>query len=487
VRRLIALRQKLYTTLLVIVLAGALAVPVQRNGISSLGPTTPAAMHAANWSLPGLALGWLEPEPPPLAVGRPVPAVGPDVGATEPDPAAELDAAFDNAAGSESEATVKRRVAIAKRSTLSQALLQAGIDRSEAQAAVDALAAVHDLRKLKRGQEVSLTFGADRAQLLEVRLGTGPEKEISALRLPDGSFEPRRHEIELFRRDVAIAGVIEDSLYRAALPLGVPPVILEAFIKLYAYDVDFQRQIQPGDRFELLFEAYEDASGTAQKFGELLYARLRVGDEELTLYRFRDRQGNVDYYNRHGESVRKALLRTPLDGARITSNFGMRLHPILGFSMLHKGMDFGAPPGTPVYAAGDGSIEEAGWNGAYGLYVRIKHDARHKTAYAHLANLARGIREGRRVQQGEVIGYVGSTGRSTGPHLHYEVIRDSRQVNPISVKFPTGRKLESAELAQFRGQRGLLEYRMAAGARSQLVAQGDAGTAVCAVRVPTSC
>ena len=474
-RRLRQFRQRLFSALLVIVLAGALAMPIQRNGISSLGPTTPAVLHAANWSVPGVALGWFEADAArDLAGGRALPP------ATTVEDEASAEAPADE---------VKRTIAIAKRGTLAQALLRAGVERSEAQSAVEALAVVHNLRKLKTGQEVALTFDAeaDRPRLVEVRLGAGPDREVSAQRRPDGRFEPRQHEIELFRRDVAIAGIIEDSLYRAALPLGVPPGILEAFIKLYSYDVDFQREIQPGDRFELLFEAHADAAGQAQKYGELLYARLQVGGEDLLLYRFRDRQGNIDYYNGAGESVRKALLKTPLDGARITSGFGFRMHPIMGFSMMHRGVDFGAPAGTPVYAAGDGAIEEAGWNGAYGLYVRIKHDNRHKTAYAHLASLAPGMREGRRVRQGDIIGQVGSTGRSTGPHLHYEVTRDKQQVNPVLVKFPTGRKLESSELAQFRAQRGLLEYRMAASGRTQLVAQDGEGVAPCGARVPTSC
>jgi murein DD-endopeptidase MepM/ murein hydrolase activator NlpD len=186
------------------------------------------------------------------------------------------------------------------------------------------------------------------------------------------------------------------------------------------------------------------------KVGDLQFASLTLSGQTIALYRYADGSGEVDFYNAKGESVRKALLRTPIDGAKLTSGFGMRNHPILGYSLMHKGVDFGAPTGTPIQAAGHGVIDEAGPKGAYGNYVRIRHNNGYSTAYAHMSRFAQGIRAGKRVTQGQIIGYVGATGRVTGAHLHYEVLADNRQLNPLSVKVPTGIKLAGKELAKFQ-------------------------------------
>ena len=180
------------------------------------------------------------------------------------------------------------------------------------------------------------------------------------------------------------------------------------------------------------------------------YASLLLSGRRLAVYRFNDRDGNVDYYNDRGESVRKALLKTPIDGARLTSGFGSRMHPILGYSAFHKGVDFGAASGTPIQAAGDGAVEMRGWFGGYGNYVRVRHNLEYSTAYAHMSRYATGIGEGVKVRQGQIIGYVGTTGRSTGAHLHYEILRRGAQINPMGVKFPTGRKLEGVDLLEFK-------------------------------------
>jgi murein DD-endopeptidase MepM/ murein hydrolase activator NlpD len=228
--------------------------------------------------------------------------------------------------------------------------------------------------------------------------------------------------------------------------------------------VDFQRDLQPGDRIEALYEVHLARDGAVAKTGEVLAARFAVKGGELALYRFRLPDGSVDWFDARGESVRKALLKTPVDGARLSSRFGLRRHPILGYSMMHRGADFAAPTGTPVMAAGDGVVELAGVNGAYGNYVRLRHDERRRTAYAHLSRFAEGLRPGRRVRQGQTIGYVGSTGRSTGPHLHYEVLIDGEQVDPMSLQLPTGRKLEGRLLADFQRARSELDRRLNAAA-----------------------
>jgi murein DD-endopeptidase MepM/ murein hydrolase activator NlpD len=202
----------------------------------------------------------------------------------------------------------------------------------------------------------------------------------------------------------------------------------------------------------VLVERLQLEDGTVVGYGNVLYANLDLGDRSLPVFRYKDKGGNVDYYNAKGESLRKALLRTPINGARITSGFGMRMHPLLGYSKMHRGVDFGALAGTPIYAAGDGVIDMAGANGSYGNYVRIKHDGKYSTAYAHASRIAAGIKKGVKVKQGQVIAYVGSTGRSTGAHLHYEILAGNDQINPSGVKFKTGSTLSGKDLAAFKSQ-----------------------------------
>jgi murein DD-endopeptidase MepM/ murein hydrolase activator NlpD len=220
-------------------------------------------------------------------------------------------------------------------------------------------------------------------------------------------------------------------------------------IHAFSYDVDFQRDIQPGDAFEVMFERYVDKKGQVVKDGDIKFAKLTLSGVTMPIYRYVDSSGMPDYYNPKGESVKKALLRTPVDGARISSAYGMRMHPILGFSTMHKGVDFAVSTGTPVMAAGSGVIDYAGANGSYGYYLRIKHDAVHSTAYAHLSRFAQGVRTGKHVAQGQTVAFTGATGRATGPHLHYEVLVHNEQVNPMSVKFQSGNKLAGKELLRF--------------------------------------
>ena len=249
----------------------------------------------------------------------------------------------------------------------------------------------------------------------------------------------------------ATAGTIDDSLYLAAERADLPQEVTAELIKLFSWDVDFQRDLRPGDAFETLYDevSLEDGSG-AVRGGDLLYGALTLSGTVLGAYRFELEDGDVEYFDRNGKSLRKFLLRTPVDGARISSRFGMRMHPILGYSLMHKGVDFAAPTGTPIYAAGNGRVVVAGRNGGYGNYVRIRHTGEYSTAYAHMLRFANGIAPGRRVSQGQVIGYIGTTGRSTGPHLHYEVLRDDAQINPMSVKQAPNSQLAGADLKRFQ-------------------------------------
>jgi murein DD-endopeptidase MepM/ murein hydrolase activator NlpD len=227
---------------------------------------------------------------------------------------------------------------------------------------------------------------------------------------------------------------------------------------MFSWDVDFQRDLRAGDGFETMFEevSLEDGSG-AVRGGDVLYAGLTLSGEILDAYRFEVEDGEVEYFDRTGRSLRKFLMRTPVDGARLSSGFGMRRHPILGYSRMHKGVDFAAPSGTPIYAAGAGRVVSAGRNGGYGNYIRLRHSGEYSTAYAHLSRFAKGIRAGSRIQQGQVIGYVGTTGRSTGPHLHYEILRNDAQINPLSVRQPPNTQLAGADLERFRAEVGRID------------------------------
>ena len=245
------------------------------------------------------------------------------------------------------------------------------------------------------------------------------------------------------------AGIIQSSLFEAGQADGVPIEVMSEIIHAFSYDVDFQRDIQPGDAYEILYERYADSDGRLAKTGNILFASLTLSGRQLALYRYTTSDGRTDWFNPMGDSVRKALLRTPVDGAKITSGFGMRLHPILGYSMMHKGVDFGAPIGTPIYAAGDGVIQQLGPFSGYGNYVRIKHTSQYATAYGHISRFAGGLHAGSHVRQGQVIAYVGMTGRATGPHLHFEVILNGKQINPQSIKLPTGEKLRGRELKTY--------------------------------------
>ncbi len=349
-----------------------------------------------------------------------------------------------------------RTVTIAQGDTLMALITRSGSDRTTAHAAIAALAKEYNPRRLRPGQKLTLKFDplrggatADHPPLVQLSFAPSVEQEIQVSLNEGGKFISQTIQKPLEARLHRAEAAIDDSLYVAAKRAGLPAPMIVELIRLYSFDVDFQRDIQPGDRFEVLFQAFYDERGVLAKYGDILYAKLRVRSTELPLYRFAMKDGGVDYFNNDGHSVRKALMKTPVDGARLTSRFGRRKHPILGYAKMHRGIDFGAPKGTPVMAAGGGVVESAGWNGGYGRYLRIRHNGRYKTAYAHLSAFRRGIKRGTRVKQGQIVAYVGSTGRSTGPHLHYEILVDNRRVNPLRLKLPTGRKLKGVELARF--------------------------------------
>jgi len=357
---------------------------------------------------------------------------------------------------------VTKQQIVKRGSNLMETLLRAGAPRPEAYQAIVALEKIFDPRHLRAEQTVEVVLDTDaEKKLLSVAIPLSVERTVAARRDSEESFTPEEIETPLTVKVVGANGVIRDSLFRAMSGAGVPDRITMELIRIYGWDVDFQRDIQREDRFAVMFETLVDPEGRVARLGNVLMGSLRLSGTDIRLYRHELADGSTDYFNEKGESVRKSLLRTPVDGARLSSRYGSRKHPILGYTLMHRGVDFAAPRGTPVMAAGDGVVEFAGRNGAYGRYLRIRHNSSYKTAYAHLKSFRRGVRNGARVKQGQIVAYVGTTGRSTGPHLHYEVHLGGKQVNPLSLKLPTGKTLAGDELRAFEENRVRLEERFA--------------------------
>ena len=248
-----------------------------------------------------------------------------------------------------------------------------------------------------------------------------------------------------------IKGIIKSSLYLSAIKSGVPENTLLEMISLLGFSVDFQREIREGDSFEIMFTKEIDLlKNRLMQTKPITYVSINLSGNKLGFYKYYDEYGIPQYYDKNGNSSKRTIMKTPINGAKLTSRYGNRKHPVLGYTKLHRGLDFAAPTGTPIFAAGDGIIEKAGWNGSYGRYIRIRHTGTYKTAYAHLSRIHKKIKIGSRVSQGKTIGYVGSSGRSTGAHLHYEVLMNNKQVNPMNIKLPAGKNLSKGELSTFK-------------------------------------
>jgi murein DD-endopeptidase MepM/ murein hydrolase activator NlpD len=356
---------------------------------------------------------------------------------------------------------ITRVVAVENGDNLMGVLLRAGAERTVAYAAIQSLKGNYDPRRdLSVGDELQITFGPGDSgdagaapgtaySLAGLTIPVSYDRRIDVSRNDEGGFVANEVERQLEREIVQVSGKIDSSLSVDAAAAGLPARVLAELIRIYSFDVDFQRDIWQGDRFELMYEQFRGENGDVVHQGDIHYAKLTLRTTDLQLYQYTTTKGNLDYFNAKGESVRKTLMRTPIDGARLSSRFGKRKHPILGYTRMHTGTDFAAPRGTPIYAAGNGTVVQAGRNGGYGTYARIRHNGTYQTAYAHMSRLAKKTRKGARVKQGQVIGYVGTTGQSTGPHLHYEVLRNGRQINPRSVRIPSGEKLKGDELKKF--------------------------------------
>ena len=243
--------------------------------------------------------------------------------------------------------------------------------------------------------------------------------------------------------------MITDSLYNSALSLGIKANIIIEFARLYGFQVDFQRDIWKNDSFQIIYEEFVNENNQVVDTGEIIFANLNIQQTDLQLYKYEYEKNKIDYFDENGKSIKKTLMKTPINGARLSSSYGKRKHPILGYTKMHTGTDFAAPTGTPIMASGDGKVTKAGWCGGGGNCVKIKHNSTYQTVYAHMSKFGRGIKKGARVKQGQIIGYVGSTGLSTGPHLHYEVIENGRKINSQKLKLPSGKVLKGDERKEF--------------------------------------
>lgn len=331
---------------------------------------------------------------------------------------------------------------------------KAGIGAQESHNMLDAMGKKFNPRSLGVNDKVAITLdkpeGSASPVVTKLSIAVSNASFLEINRGGKGEYNVKQVDVPVVKKLARAGGNIDSSLYETMVKGGMPSSLVGEIIKAYSYDVDFQRDIHGGDSIDVVFERTQTEDGKPVAYGNIIYASLDLGDRELRIYRYTDKAGNTEYFNAKGESVRKALLKTPINGARISSGFGMRNHPILGYSKMHKGVDFAAPTGTPIYAAGDGTVAFVGRKGGYGNYLQIKHNAQYASAYAHLSRFATGIAPGKKVKQGQIVAYVGTTGQSTGPHLHYEILMAGAQVNPSNVKFKTGTILAGAELKSFK-------------------------------------
>ena len=266
--------------------------------------------------------------------------------------------------------------------------------------------------------------------------------------------------LQLTKKEVVKSGKIKESLYSAAVRAGIEPNIIIEFARIYGFEIDFQRDIRKGDVFEVYYEKFVDHRNEVKDTGKIIYASMNVNNREINLYNFNwDKESG--FYDLNGKSIVKSLMKTPINGARLSSSYGMRKHPILGFNKMHRGTDFAAPTGTPIMASGSGTVTRARWCGGGGNCVKIRHNSTYETIYAHMSKFAKGVKEGRKVRQGQIIGYVGSTGLSTGPHLHYEVHVNKKSVNSQTLRLPSGKILKGEARKEFEIERIKIDLKLA--------------------------
>ena len=321
------------------------------------------------------------------------------------------------------------------------------INKIEKKLFLKSIAKHKSLKILRTGKKFFFKIDQmDKPKILEFKIETGKKNEMYFSRILDKEIFSSKLIEKNFSKEITYKeAVITNSLYNSAINLGIKPNVIIEFARLYGFQVDFQRDIWKNDSFQIIYEEFKNEKGNVVDTGDIIYANLNLQNTDLQLYKFEYEKNKIDYFDENGKSVRKTLMKTPINGARLSSSFGKRKHPILGYNKLHTGTDFASPKGTPIMASGDGIISRAKWCGGGGNCIKIKHNSVYQTVYAHLSKFGRGIKRGVRVKQGQIIGYVGSTGMSTGPHLHYEVIENGRKINSQKLKLPSGRILKGKD------------------------------------------
>ncbi len=411
--------------------------------------------------------------------------VQPMNGAVQPmDPAAamalETSAFAEAAARPGYEQPVDVPVSLRSGETLASAIIRLGVAPDEAKAAVSLLSKSFNITDIKAGLTLEAaiakpTEGTGPAQLLGLTVRTGPAKQLTLTTSRDGQMRLRALE-EAVRDERRVAiGTISGSLFTSAATMGATPTLTAQVVKLFAHKLDFERDIQSGDTFKLVFDRKVTESGRTVEAGNLLYAEIEAKGGVDRFYSFTPKgASSIEYYDETGKSIKGFLLATPIYGARTSSGFGMRFHPIIGFMKMHTGIDFAAPSGTPIQAAGDGVVMDAKWWGGYGRWVRIAHNKEWETGYGHMSAIA--VKPGQHVTQGQIIGYVGTTGRSTGPHLHFEVWQNHHPIDPKGAKVPQSNTLAGADLTAFRARKHEIDTMIAQAEASPTGAVANADT-----------
>ena len=342
---------------------------------------------------------------------------------------------------------IKKEIIVKKGQTFSSILKEFKFSDKQVYEIINVVEKYLDLRLLKVNQKIIFNQN-NNLEVKEIVINTDIDKILKIIL--DNKIKIEEIELEKNYYQESKEFKIVDSLYADGLKNDLPQDILIKLIRLFSFDLDFQRDIKIDTRVEVSYDFNQIDENNIIDYLDINYAIISIAGKELEYCKCITSDGYVDYFNREGKNVKKSLLKTPLDGARLSSHFGMRKHPISCYNKMHKGVDFAAPKGTPIYAGGNGIIEYIGNNGGYGKYIRIRHNNEYKTAYAHLSNYKKGISRGVRVNQGDVIGFVGSTGNSTGPHLHYEIIYQDKHINPLKLKLPSGKVLQGEELERFK-------------------------------------
>ena len=318
------------------------------------------------------------------------------------------------------------------------------------------------LTSIYSGRKLSLIYKKEEdgsLSLINLNYPLSNTRSIEVRKKQD-KFIVKENILRLYKNEVVVKNIIKNNLYTSATDVGIEPNIIIEFARIFGFEVDFQRDIRKGDWFEIYYEKFKDDNDKVRDTGKIIYASMYVNGEEINLYNFKFEKDKEEYFDIKGKSITKSLMKTPINGARLSSSFGMRKHPILGYNKMHRGTDFAAPSGTPIMASGSGTVTRARWCGGGGNCVKIKHNSTYETIYAHMKAFAKGIKEGRKVKQGQIIGYVGSTGMSTGPHLHYEVIVNGKKVNSQKLKLPSGKVLRGERRKEFELERIKIDLKL---------------------------